>query len=262
MGGIITSGNRVLTSGSRVLALGGDPRTIPNLVTLLDAQMQTGYANLAAIPSLTDFSNNGNSFSQATAANQPTYRTAIINGLPVFRFDGSNDFMQGNNLQILRNVSGVTFFCVYKKNSTTGTQYIFNANEGTLNQIRFAFVNNINATFLAQSTFKRLDGGATDFFNFLNNDTAAHVCAIRVNYVAGNATMWMDNAQPVAFLPTLTSSGGNTSNTNSAAIFLGSVSTTTSYFNGDLGTMAVCNAALGDSIVLETMGMLKTRWGL
>jgi hypothetical protein len=46
-----------------------------------------------ALSAWNDQSGNGKNFAQATGANQPLYKAAIQNGLPVVRFDGSNDFM-------------------------------------------------------------------------------------------------------------------------------------------------------------------------
>jgi len=40
-----------------------------------------------------DQSGNARHFSQATATNRPTYRTSIVNGQPVIRFDGVDNFM-------------------------------------------------------------------------------------------------------------------------------------------------------------------------
>ncbi len=43
------------------------------------------------VSSWLDSSGNGYTATQATGINQPLYKTAILNGLPVVRFDGSND---------------------------------------------------------------------------------------------------------------------------------------------------------------------------
>lgn len=51
----------------------------------------TGLSDAAAVTQWDDASGNGRHVLQATAANQPLYKTAILNGLPVVRFDGSND---------------------------------------------------------------------------------------------------------------------------------------------------------------------------
>jgi hypothetical protein len=47
-----------------------------------------------AIGTATDYSGNGRNFTQATAGNKPTFKTAIVNGLPVMRFDGVDDYLQ------------------------------------------------------------------------------------------------------------------------------------------------------------------------
>lgn len=49
------------------------------------------YSNGAAVPTATDRSGNAR---HATGANTPDFVTAAINGLPVYRFNGSNDRLQ------------------------------------------------------------------------------------------------------------------------------------------------------------------------
>ncbi|NJK91334.1 MAG: hypothetical protein HC904_05570 [Blastochloris sp.] len=61
----------------------------------LKADSLTG-ANASAVSQWDDQSGNGVNVTQPTAGNQPTLRTSEINGKPVVRFDGSNDFLQGN----------------------------------------------------------------------------------------------------------------------------------------------------------------------
>lgn len=50
-----------------------------------------------SISSWTDFSTTVNNATQGSGPSQPTFKTGIINGLPVARFDGSNDFMSFPN---------------------------------------------------------------------------------------------------------------------------------------------------------------------
>lgn len=48
-------------------------------------------ANNDPVTSWTDSSGLGNNATQATVAKKPTFKTAIVNGLPVVRFDGTDD---------------------------------------------------------------------------------------------------------------------------------------------------------------------------
>jgi hypothetical protein len=50
-------------------------------------------ANAAPVTSWTDSSGNGRTLTQATAANQPAFSTAQVNGLPAVTFDGTTDFL-------------------------------------------------------------------------------------------------------------------------------------------------------------------------
>lgn len=47
-----------------------------------------------AVSSWADISGNSNNASQATSASQPVFRTSILGGNGVVRFDGSNDFLE------------------------------------------------------------------------------------------------------------------------------------------------------------------------
>lgn len=70
-------------------------------------------ANGAAVSAWNDVSGNHHNASQATAANQPTFQTNQINGLPVVRFDGNNDFFDDAHAYSAR-----TIFSVYNISST------------------------------------------------------------------------------------------------------------------------------------------------
>lgn len=59
-----------------------------------------GLADAAAVTSWTDSSGNAFHAIQGTATNQPTYKTAILNGLAVVRFDGINDFLDATGVSV------------------------------------------------------------------------------------------------------------------------------------------------------------------
>jgi len=70
---------------------GFSPTGITGLTLWLDAVQITGAVNGGALAQWDDASGGGRHVTQATAANQPTYQTSVRNGLPVVRFDGTND---------------------------------------------------------------------------------------------------------------------------------------------------------------------------
>ncbi len=72
------------------------PGGVGNSSTLevwLDAS-QLGLNNGDPVSTWTDLSANGNTPTQGTAANRPTFLTAGLNGKPGVQFDGTNDFLQ------------------------------------------------------------------------------------------------------------------------------------------------------------------------
>jgi hypothetical protein len=78
------------------------------------------YSSSNIISQWGDKSGNSRNATQATVASQPTRETSIINGLPIVRFDGSNDFLNFTN--ILNGDSTFTIFWVLRpRNVSSGT---------------------------------------------------------------------------------------------------------------------------------------------
>lgn len=69
---------------------GFTPSQLAGLQLWLKADAITGLADGAAIGTWADSSGNGRNATQGTAGAQPTYKTGIINSLPVARFDGGD----------------------------------------------------------------------------------------------------------------------------------------------------------------------------
>lgn len=58
-----------------------------------DASQETGLTD-GASTSVTDLSGNGNNLAAPGGYSSPTWRTGIVSGKPVYRFDGSSQFVQ------------------------------------------------------------------------------------------------------------------------------------------------------------------------
>ena len=77
----------------------------------------------------------GNNATQSTTANKPTYKVNIINGLPVVRFDGIDDYMDMNIHTLIP--QPCTYFMVCK--SSTWQAMIIDSTAGNRNLIQSAF---------------------------------------------------------------------------------------------------------------------------
>lgn len=71
---------------------GFTPTSITGLKVWLKAD-SLGLADGTSVSSWSDSSGSGNNVAQATSGNQPVYKTGIVNGNPIVRFDGVNDLL-------------------------------------------------------------------------------------------------------------------------------------------------------------------------
>lgn len=119
----------VLQARWALRAAGGGvtPRQFLGLKLWLDASTISGLVDSDPVTTWTDLSGNGNDATQSTAAAKPTYKTNIINGRPVVRFDGVDDYLSSTGV-----VSGfaaqdqpLTVFAVVKANDISVNRAIW-----------------------------------------------------------------------------------------------------------------------------------------
>jgi hypothetical protein len=84
----------------------------------LKADAITGLADGDPVASWTDSSGNSRHATQSTAGSKPIYKTNILNGKPVVRFDGADDFL---NLVDLSALTEGEIFIVVKINNDPPT---------------------------------------------------------------------------------------------------------------------------------------------
>lgn len=92
------------------------PTDIANCVLWLDAS-QEAYADGAAVGTWADRSGSGNNATQGTAANRPTFRAGVRNGLAALEFDGTSSFMSLASSPF--NMQAGTSFAVCQLNTLT-----------------------------------------------------------------------------------------------------------------------------------------------
>jgi Concanavalin A-like lectin/glucanases superfamily len=101
------------TAPTVTLLAGFDPTQIAGLLGWWKADAIVGLNDGDAVASWADSSSGGNAFTQADPTKQPVYKTAIANGLPVLRFDGTNDGMASAASR--SSPSAFTLLCVYAR---------------------------------------------------------------------------------------------------------------------------------------------------
>ncbi len=84
---------------------------LTNLELWLKADAITGLVDNDPVATWIDSSGNSNDATQAVAAARPLYRTNILNGLPIVRFDATDDVLNTPNNTL--GVNPFSFFVVY-----------------------------------------------------------------------------------------------------------------------------------------------------
>jgi hypothetical protein len=98
------------------------PTDIAGLKLWLDASQITGLNDGDAVATWSDVSGNGRDFTQGTASARPIYKTAILNGKPVVRFDGIDDKLSRANF--ITTGVGTTFAVARRSGGSAGVQEI------------------------------------------------------------------------------------------------------------------------------------------
>lgn len=120
------------------------PLSIAGIKLWLDASKITGLSDGNAVSAWNDESGNGLNTAQSDSAKRPVYKTNIINGLPVVRFDGTNDnlnvsitlptyitvFIVSGNAS-----AGKTFFIEHGANANNETGFYFFGEGGNATNI-------------------------------------------------------------------------------------------------------------------------------
>ncbi|MGD8499063.1 MAG: hypothetical protein PVJ86_00355 [Phycisphaerales bacterium] len=102
------------------------PTDIAGLKLWLDADAIVGLNDGDPVASWLDQSGQGNHATQAAADQKPLYKTNIINGKPVVRFDGANDFFDlALPALIGENITSFSLIVIVKKNATVSQSIIW-----------------------------------------------------------------------------------------------------------------------------------------
>lgn len=125
-----------------------------------------------------DKSGNGRDFSQSTSSYQPVYTAAAVNGLNALRFDGTNDFLDGNTAAkaLFQGVtSGILCAAVSRTGGNTSSTVFLASTNSSATTPRIALFANASA---AVSQYRAPDTASTVSVSLTHSGTAGLAEAI------------------------------------------------------------------------------------
>lgn len=245
---ITPAGGLYIYASATWVWVGGEPPPTPllisNCVCWLRADGIVGLADTDPVSTWSDESVEGR---DATAAGtlRPLYRTGIQNGLPVVRFDGSNDVMDILGLGSEFGGSAGTFFVVYGINNGDTAYSVVElssaASGDAIGWWRYTDTNRY-ANFFRSNRLGALAGQATTGFHY-----------VTIRSGATNGYDW--RLDGVLDIDTTTSWGVGTD----ARI---GYDDDISYLNGDVCEIIFYDRELTDAEVTTIEGYLTAKWAV
>lgn len=227
-----------------------NPLAISGLALGLAADLLSNSAD-DPISSWSDFSGNGNTATGSLTA-RPTYKTNVINSLPVARFDGSNDF-----LTIARNSglepTAATWFAVVRADTSPGNFRYFASKKHTAQDTGSYGLNTSGAglarAVCATATTGAVASGTEDIF-----DGNAHILTGCAN--GTTLRMWVDGH----IRSSVTAVGNLIYDSND--LYLGSFDGSQLFAAFDLGEFLLYNTALSAANRWKVLGYLGNKWAV
>ncbi len=178
----------------------------------------------------------------ATGTTRPLYKTAIQNGLAGLRFDGSNDQLI---LPSMNPGTPCTLYFVVKR-TTIATKTYFDSAPSAANTIR--------AAAAAANDWDWHNGGGIASITGQSAGVAL-VLAVRHTTAPARATRVLKD------LTVFTNTNASTTGVNWTAPRIGSLNTSSNFFDGDMHEIVIYAAAHSDGEMVTVATALKAKWG-
>jgi len=228
---------------------------LPVLTTWFKADAITGLANGASVSLWPDASGKGDHATQATAGQMPKYVTGAINGLPVVRFNSTNQ----TYLAFPRTVSGdFTIICVFRSTQGLNAGTLYYQGAGLVNGEVASTVNDFGTCLFANGSICAGTGNpdvAVNSGTGFNNGTP-HIFTFTRTRATGRIALYVDGTLAG------TNSGSTAFLTAPSSLVLGAQQTMQYYLNGDIAEVKIYNAALSGPDRLTDEGSLKCKYNL
>lgn len=232
-------------SGASAVSSFNDVFTDPSAVTGIKQHLKADSLSLNdgdKVATWTDLSGNGNSATQSTEANKPTYKTNIMNGKPALQFGGAagQDYMSIPNFLTFGNNS--TIFAVFQVSSFDTNDWVFCLWNNSQAMITTGFYGTAGA-----------EQGKLWSYYMYDNSRGLYVSMKSTNKaVAGTPAIMTSNV--VAATPTINLYLNGNLESNSSAAYLaqdqqsliGARNSSAQFLNGYIAEVAVYNTTLSN----------------
>lgn len=246
----------LMTSGSRLIrhkVTSFAPSDLANLAIWLKADAITGLADDAFVATWTDSSGSGRNATQAGADSlKPKYKTGIINGLPVVRFDGG-DYL--SHSLIASDPIALTMFIVGKKSSGVGSMIPWSHRSATTNLIQITCENNTDIVFQLRGSGNSIQQPTITG----KTTTNASIITARFNKTGNLHQVWFNGGSVATNTTDFTGQNFIASLETVGATNSGSY---VAFYNGDIGEIIGYSVAVSDIDRGKVESYLAAKWGI
>lgn len=236
-------------------------RSLPGYLLHFDADERTMTHTNGAVLEWRDKAGYQTRITQATHTARPTILKHPYNGLPVLDFTNQNLKTTSLPTGLLKNVSGCTMYVVANVDdaSTQRQTVIITNNVSNLTRAGLIFANPTANKVSAGG--RRLDGDT-----FATAQSSSNVTSGWQSYTAlfdyANSNAYIYVRDRLEGSNTSFQTDGNTSNTNAAALAVGSSAPNTSYYDGKIAEIIIFDAAHTEEQRSQVWSYLALKWGL
>lgn len=230
-------------------------QTPPVLEAWFKADAITGLANGSSVAIWPDSSGHGLSALQTVLSQRPTYVTGALNGLPVVRFNGTNNQVLTLNRPVQ---DDFTIFCVFRSTQGLSTGNQFYNGAGLVSGAAAGVTNDFGTSLFANGQACAGVGNPDTSISSIPgyNDGMPHVLTLRRTESSGEVDSYLDGNF-------VGSQIGNTNSLNaSAKLALGAQATLNNFFTGDIAEVLVYSGALPDANRQSEELSLFQKWGV
>ena len=215
------------------------PQGVDDLVGWWDTTKIDGLADGAAVGTWPDSSGLGRHAAQTTGSLQPTYQTGELNGHPVVRFDGTDDYLA--TAAFASEPQPHTVFVISRLGTAIVTRYLL---DGIVTTDRHALFLNASSQIEAFAGVSNLGDTAT----------AGQVAVYAVTYNGASSGIWKNGVD--------VSGVGNVGGQALTGLTIGGRFNGVETLDGDVGEVIVYDRALTTAERQAVEQYLMTKWGV